>query len=188
MEFGELLLCLHHFRCNTVDNNNHLHSHVLLFPPCFATLLSAVAVLLLVTTVGQTAMTDDLQTTPTPALSNSVLTTELINSSVEEVRVLRSHRSCGSEYANYCENGGTCIYPQDTNKPFCNCTPPYKGHRCLFFDVTDNTRTKPEVEQLIAIGFGVAMFILVLAAITCCFVYKRCIKSAKLIKFAPESA
>ncbi|XP_076587662.1 epigen [Chaetodon auriga] len=148
-------------------------------------LLSAVAVLLLLTTAGQTAMTDDLQTTPTPALSNSALTTELINSSVEEGRVLRSHRSCGSEHANYCENGGECMYPQDSDQPSCICKPSYSGQRCLFFSVTGNTHTKPEVEQLIAISFGVAMFILVLFGIIYCFVYKRCIKSAKLIKSAP---
>lgn len=39
--------------------------------------------------------------------------------SVEEPQVQRVHRSCESEHANFCQNGGKCIYPQDSEKPFC---------------------------------------------------------------------
>ncbi|XP_041793384.1 epigen-like [Chelmon rostratus] len=148
-------------------------------------LLSAVAALLLLTPAGQSAMTDDPQTSTTPATSNSTLTTQLSNSSVEEIRALHSHRSCGSEYANYCENGGECMYPQDSDKPSCICKSSYSGPRCLFFSVTQNTSTPPEVEQLIAISFGVAMLLLVLAIIIYCLGYKRCIKLPQRIKSAP---
>ncbi|KAM9360141.1 epigen-like [Symphorus nematophorus] len=151
-------------------------------------LLSAVAVLLLLTTTGQSAMlTDNLQTTATPVLSNSAPTTQLDNSSMEGPRVLRSHRSCGSEHENYCENGGECMYPQDNDKPFCICTSSYSGPRCLFF--SDQTRSPLEVEQLIAISFGAFMVILALAIIIYCFAYKRCIKSsASLIKSPPSES
>ncbi|XP_073321622.1 epigen [Pagrus major] len=105
---------------------------------------------------------------------------------MEEPLVLRSHRSCGSEYANWCENGGTCMFPQDSDKPSCICTSSYGGNRCMFF--TDHTYSLPEVEQLIAIIFGVAMLISVLIIIIYCCAYKRCKKSAQLIKSAPSES
>ncbi|XP_041644388.1 epigen [Cheilinus undulatus] len=150
-------------------------------------LLSAAAVLLLLTSAGQSAVLSDiLQTTETPSLPDMTVTTEINNSSVEGPRVLRSHRSCGSEHENYCENGGQCMYPQDSDKPFCICTSSYSGTRCLFF--ADNTRTKPELEQLIGIIFGVVMLIIALAILFYCFAYKRCVKSAPLIKSAPSES
>ncbi|XP_023261833.1 epigen [Seriola lalandi dorsalis] len=146
---------------------------------------SAVAVLLLLTTAGQSAVvTDNLQTTATPLLSNASLTTELNNSSMDEPLVLRSHRSCGSEHENYCENGGECMYPQDSDKPFCICTSSYSGTRCLFF--SDHTYSLPELEQLIGISFGVVMLIIILAIMIYCFAQRRCIKSPPLIKSAPS--
>ncbi|XP_078107326.1 epigen [Sander vitreus] len=148
-------------------------------------LLSAVAVLLLLTTAGQSAvLPNDLQTTATPALLNSSLLTQLNNSSMGKPRVLGLHRSCRSEHLTYCENGGECMYPQDSDKPSCICTSSYSGPRCLFFN--DRTRTLPELEQLIAIIFGVAMLLIVLAIIIFCFAYKRCIKWAPIIKPAPS--
>ncbi|XP_044053898.1 epigen [Siniperca chuatsi] len=150
-------------------------------------LLSALTVLLLLTTAGQSAVLgDNLQTTAAPALSNLPLSTQLNNSSMEEPQVLRSHRSCGSEHENYCENGGECMYPQDNDKPFCICTSSYSGPRCLFF--SDHTRTLPELEELIGISFGVVMLFFVLAIIIYCFAYKRCIKSAPLMKSAPSES
>ncbi|XP_070690531.1 epigen-like [Pempheris klunzingeri] len=147
-------------------------------------LLSVVAVMLLLTTAGQSAMlTDDLQTTAAPALSNSSSPTQLSNGSMEEPRVLRSHRSCGSELENYCENGGECMYPQDSDKYFCICTSSYSGERCHFF--SDPTRTLPEIEQLIGISFGIVMLIFAFAFFIYCFAYNRCRKSAQLIKSAP---
>uniref|UniRef100_A0A3B4WL32 Epithelial mitogen homolog (mouse) n=1 Tax=Seriola lalandi dorsalis TaxID=1841481 RepID=A0A3B4WL32_SERLL len=141
--------------------------------PCFPALHSAVAVLLLLTTAGQSAVvTDNLQTTATPLLSNASLTTELNNSKcLQWSLLLRSHRSCGSEHENYCENGGECMYPQDSDKPFCICTSSYSGTRCLFF--SDHTYSLPELEQLIGISFGVVMLIIILAIMIYCFAQRR---------------
>ncbi|XP_034728665.1 epigen isoform X2 [Etheostoma cragini] len=147
-------------------------------------LLAAVAALLLLTAAGQSAiLPDELQTTATPALLNSSLLTQL-NSSMGKPRLLGLHRACRSEHEKYCENGGECMYPQDSDKPSCICTSSYTGPRCLFFN--DRTHTLPELEQLIAIIFGVAMLIIVLAIIIFCLAYNRCIKLAPLIKAAPS--
>ncbi|XP_029367238.1 epigen [Echeneis naucrates] len=144
----------------------------------------AAAVLLLLTTTAQSAvLTNNLQTTANPLL-DSALSTQLNNDSVEEPRVLRSHRSCGSEHENYCENGGECMYPQDNDKPFCICKNTYSGTRCHFF--IESTRSLPELEQLIAICFGVVVLILFLAIIIFCFTRRKCIKSPPLIKSAPS--
>nr|XP_046244002.1 epigen [Scatophagus argus] len=149
--------------------------------------LSAVAVLLLLTAAGQSAvLTDNPQTTAAPALSNSAPTTQLSNSSMEEPEVLRSHRSCRAEHANYCENGGQCMYPQDSDKPSCICTHSYGGHRCLFLIVSDHTTKPADTEQLIAICFGVVMLIFALIIIAFCLARKKCMKSAPLIKSAPS--
>ncbi|CAJ1069239.1 epigen [Xyrichtys novacula] len=124
------------------------------------------------------------QTTEAPALSNLSLTTQLSNSTMEGPRVLRLHRSCGDEHANFCENGGECMFPQDSDKPFCICPSTHSGTRCLFF--SDNSRSLPELEQLIGISFGVLMLLIVLGIIFYFCAYKRCIKSAPLIKSAPS--
>lgn len=52
---------------------------------------------------------------------------------------------------------------------FCSCTSSFKGERCLLFYV-DHSHSLPELEELVAISLGVAMFILILAIITCCIV------------------
>ncbi|XP_051279136.1 epigen-like [Dicentrarchus labrax] len=149
--------------------------------------LSAVASLLLLTPEGQSAiLTDNLQTTATPALSNSTLTTQLNNSSIEELLIMRSHRPCGSTDENFCGNGGKCIYPQDNDEPSCICPPSYTGQRCMFF--TEHTHSLPELEQMIAISFGIFMLIAVLAIIIYCIAYKKCIKSAPIIKSAPSKS
>ncbi|KAA8592628.1 epigen isoform X2 [Etheostoma spectabile] len=146
-------------------------------------LLTAVAALLLLTAAGQSAiLPHELQTTAPPALLNSSLLTQR-NSSMGKPRVLGLHRPCRSEDETYCENGGECMYPQDSDKPSCTCTSSYSGPRCLFFN--DRTHTLPELEQLIAIIFGVAMLIIVLAVIIFCLACNRCIKSAPPVKAAP---
>nr|XP_020449310.1 epigen-like [Monopterus albus] len=143
------------------------------------------ALLLLLTTAGQsTALTHSPQTTETPLLSNVLLTTQLNNSSMDSALVMHSHRPCRSEHENYCENGGECMYPQDNDKPFCICTSSYSGPRCLFFN--GHTRSLPEIEQLIGISIGVVMLIFLLAIAIYCFAHQRCIKSAPLIKSAPS--
>ncbi|XP_071339560.1 epigen [Trachinotus anak] len=148
-------------------------------------IFSAVAALLLLTTAGQSAVvTNNLQTTATPPLSDPALTTQLSNSSMEEPRVLRSHKSCGSEHKNYCENGGECMYPQDSDEPFCICTSSYIGTRCHFFN--DRIHSLPELERAIGISFGVVMLIFILAVMIYCFARRRCIKSPPLIKSAPS--
>ncbi|XP_042278114.1 epigen-like [Thunnus maccoyii] len=147
-------------------------------------IFAAVAVLLFATAGQSALLTDDLQTTTTPALSDSSLTTQLSNSSVEGPRVLRTHRSCGSEHENYCENDGKCMYPQDSDKPFCICTSLYSGTRCMFYNQA--SRKPLELEQLIGITFGVVIVVIILAIIICCFVNKRCVKSAPLMKSVPS--
>ncbi|XP_053277717.1 epigen [Pleuronectes platessa] len=146
-------------------------------------ILSAVAVLLLLTTTGQTAiLTDNLQTTAASLLSNT--TTQLNTSSVEHPKVLRTFKSCDSKDEKYCENGGECMYPQDSDEPFCICSSSYSGPRCHFF--SDTTHTLPEFEQMIGIIFGVAVLFLILAIVIYCFINRRCMKSAPLIKSAPS--
>ncbi|XP_019954717.2 epigen [Paralichthys olivaceus] len=145
--------------------------------------LPAVAVLLLLTTAGQSAiLTDDLQTTAASLLSNT--TTQLNASVVEYPRVLRSFRSCDSKDEKYCGNGGECIYPQDSNEPSCICKSSYSGARCLFF--SEIVYTLPELERLIGISFGVVMLLLIMAIMIYCFINRRCMKSAPLIKSAPS--
>ncbi|KAG7489840.1 epigen-like [Solea senegalensis] len=146
-------------------------------------LTSVVAVLLLLTTTGQSAtVTDNLQTTASPLTS---LTTQLNNSDTEEPQVLSIHRSCEDEHEGYCENGGQCMYPQDSEKPSCICTSSYHGPRCLF--LIEPTQSRPELEKVIGITFGVLMLILILAIVMYCFAYRKCIKSsAPLIKAAPS--
>ncbi|KAM6943931.1 epigen-like [Lycodopsis pacificus] len=144
-------------------------------------LLSAMAALLLLTTTVQSAMlTNNLLTTATPALWNSSLTTQLINGSTEEPQVLFSRRSCRSEHETFCENGGECMYPQDSDEPSCICKTSYSGRRCMFLN--HRSYTLPELEQLLGISFGVAMLIIVLAFIIYCLANKRCIKSAPIKK------
>ncbi|XP_034397597.1 epigen [Cyclopterus lumpus] len=146
-------------------------------------LLSAMAALLLLTTTGQSAMsTNSLPTAATPALSAPSLTTQLGNGSMEEPQVLPSHRSCRSEHEHFCDNGGECMYPQDSDEPACICKSSYSGRRCLFLN--DRAYTLPELEQLIGITFGVAVLIIVLAFISYCLAYRRCIKSAPFKKLA----
>ncbi|XP_074527001.1 epigen-like [Halichoeres trimaculatus] len=144
--------------------------------------VSVVAVLLLLTSAGQSAT----QTTEAPDLSNSSLTTQFSNSTMEGPRVLRTHKSCGVEHENYCENGGECMYPQDSDKPFCICTSSYSGTRCHFF--SSGVYNPPELEKLIGISFGVMMLIVVLAIIFYCCAYKKCIKPSPLIKSAPTES
>ncbi|XP_008286353.1 epigen [Stegastes partitus] len=143
------------------------------------------AVMLLLTTAGQCAvLTNSLQTTTTPPPSDSPLTTQLSNSTMEEPRVLHLHTPCGDGYESFCGNGGTCIFPQDSKKPSCICTSSYSGQRCMFF--TEPMRTLPELEQLIGISFGVIMLVVLLGVLLYCCVRKRCMKSAPLIKSAPS--
>uniref|UniRef100_A0A3Q3WVR6 EGF-like domain-containing protein n=1 Tax=Mola mola TaxID=94237 RepID=A0A3Q3WVR6_MOLML len=106
--------------------------------------------------------------------------------SLEEPQVLRTYTSCGSEHMNYCSNGGKCIYPQDTEKLACICKAPYSGERCLF--ISDHTRSPAQLEQLIAICFGLIMFIFALAIIVCCCIYKKCEKSAPLKSALADSS
>ncbi|KAK5870894.1 hypothetical protein PBY51_003802 [Eleginops maclovinus] len=149
-------------------------------------LLSAVAVLLL-TTAGRCEMlTVTVQTTATTAPLSSSPTTQLTNSSMDKTPVSHSYRPCKSKDENFCANGGKCMLPQDSDEPSCICKFSYVGKRCHF--IMEHNRALPELEQLIAITFGVAMLILVLTIIIYCFAYKRCMKSAPLIKSAPSDS
>ncbi|KAK2837890.1 hypothetical protein Q5P01_015102 [Channa striata] len=148
-------------------------------------LLGAVAVLLLLTTTEQSAiLTNSLPTTATSPLSNGTVTTQLNNSSREEPLVLRLHRPCRSEHENFCENGGKCMYPQDSDRPSCICTSSYSGPRCLF--LLEPAQSGPELEKLIGISLGVAILVIGIAVIIYCFAWRRCMKSAPLIKSAPS--
>ncbi|XP_026177881.1 epigen [Mastacembelus armatus] len=144
--------------------------------------LSTVAVLLLLTTAEQSAML----TTAAPPLPNASLTTQHNNSSMDEPKVLPSYRSCRSEHEKYCENGGKCIYPQDSDKPSCICTPSYSGPRCMFF--SELTHSPPELEKVIGVCFAVVIFICFLATIIYCFVSKRCNKPGKFMKIPSRAS
>ncbi|XP_029019700.1 epigen [Betta splendens] len=140
-------------------------------------LLSAVVAQLLLSTAGRAAvLTGDVQTTA--AVSSHQ------NSSADDPVVLRLHTPCGREHENYCENGGQCMFPQDSDKPSCICRPPYGGPRCLFF--TEVTYTPPGLEKGIAVGFSLVMLLLGLVILMYCCAQRRCLKSAPLIKSAPS--
>ncbi|XP_071774888.1 epigen-like [Centroberyx gerrardi] len=147
-------------------------------------IFSVAAVLTLLTTAGQSATLDNLHPTAGPAVLDPMLTTQPDNGSMEEPRVLRMHKPCREEHANYCENDGQCMYPQDTDTPSCMCKPSYSGTRCLFF--VGGSQIAPNYEEVIGIGVGVAMLIFFLAIIFYCCVRKRCTKSAQMIKLAPS--
>ncbi|KAM4616479.1 epigen-like [Polymixia lowei] len=139
---------------------------------------SVMAALILLTTAGQSVSLIDPSSTPSPTVVDSMLTTGLFNGSVEEPRVLRTHRPCREEHADFCI-GGECIYPQDSDKPSCNCRPLYSGHRCS--SITAPTQTAYQYEEMIGLSVGVAVLIFVLILLFCC-IRKRCTKSASLIK------
>ncbi|XP_068594850.1 epigen [Brachionichthys hirsutus] len=142
------------------------------------------AVLLLLTAAGRSpTLADNLQTAAPPE-SNL---TQKVNRTMKEPLVLGSHKSCGNEHANFCENGGQCMYPQDNDKPSCICTSSYSGARCHFLSIS-KTRSPAELEKLIAISFGVVMFIVFLAIVIYCFAYMRCAKSKQLIKSIPSES
>ncbi|MEQ2207015.1 hypothetical protein XENOCAPTIV_005984 [Xenoophorus captivus] len=142
-----------------------------------------VTVLLLLATTGKSeVLNDSTLTTVSPSLSNSSLTDQAVNSSIGQPKVLLLVRPCGGENAQYCLNDGKCMHPQDSNRPFCICTPSHSGPRCQIF--TDLIYIPSGVEKVIAIIFGVIMVLIVLALTICCFVKRRCVKSAPLIKAA----
>ncbi|XP_047448236.1 epigen-like [Mugil cephalus] len=142
--------------------------------------LSSVAVLLLLATVGQSAeVTTELQATATPPPTVSPM-----NNTTEQPRVLHLHKPCGSEHETFCANGGTCVYPQDNEKPFCICTSSFVGPRCML--TSEQTMVLPEFEKMIAVILAVVMLLLILAIVIYCLAYRRCVKSAPLIKSAPS--
>uniref|UniRef100_A0A667Z6D9 Epithelial mitogen homolog (mouse) n=2 Tax=Myripristis murdjan TaxID=586833 RepID=A0A667Z6D9_9TELE len=103
---------------------------------------------------------------------------------MEEPRVQRLHAPCREEHADYCQNDGQCMYPQDTDTPFCICKPSYSGVRCM--NIIGGSQSPASYEELIGISVGVAALIFVLVIAFYCCVRKRCTKSASLIKHAPS--
>ncbi|XP_008334435.1 epigen [Cynoglossus semilaevis] len=145
---------------------------------CFSAVMAA---LLLLTTSGQSATVNDTNnTTASPAL-----TTQLSNSSAEEPLVLSFHRPCGDEHPSFCQNGGQCMFSQDSNKHFCICKSSYSGPRCLFLE-PNLSRSQHNMEQLIGIVFSVLLVLLFLLFLLYCFAYRKCKKSASLIKSPPS--
>ncbi|KAF7665444.1 hypothetical protein LDENG_00143130 [Lucifuga dentata] len=158
--------------------------------------LSAVAVLLLIVTAGQSAtLSDNSQPTNTADLTNSTEsspTTHTNSSGMEEPLVQRrTHSPCPEKYADYCHNGGQCMFPQDNIEPSCICQSSYHGPRCLLFTI-DGSHSPSKDEKIIGISVGVVMFVIVLAIIIIiiiyCCVHKRCRKSAPLIKPAASES
>ena len=43
---------------------------------------------------------------------------------------IKSENPCGTEYTNYCLNGGECYYLVDEDTVGCNCIWLYGGKRC----------------------------------------------------------
>ncbi|XP_034026666.1 protransforming growth factor alpha [Thalassophryne amazonica] len=151
-------------------------------------ILSAAALFLFrATTVRSATPTAEPQSAATPTPSLSFATRQLDNSTMDKPRVLQSHRPCGSDHANYCHNGGQCMYPQDSDGPSCICAASYGGPRCMFIV---NTISQPKIyaEQLIGIVVGLALVVFALIFVICYCSWKKCIKSSKLIKpTLPES-
>lgn len=142
-----------------------------------------VAVLLLLATRGKSEMlSDSTLTTASPFLSNLSLTDQAVNSSMGEPKVGLFGTPCGEENKNFCLNGGKCIYPQDSNKPSCICSTLHDGIRCE--NPIGFTYKPLGAEKVIAIIFGLIMVFIILGLAVCCFVRKRCVKSAPLIKAA----
>ncbi|XP_019744710.1 epigen-like [Hippocampus comes] len=108
-------------------------------------------------------------------------------SSTEDPLLLSSHRPCGSQNQHFCLNGGTCIYPQDTTKPFCICTSGFSGNRCHYDRKVDTMFSQSHIaaEHLISLSCGAALLIFILLFITYCVVRTRCRKSEKQMESAP---
>uniref|UniRef100_A0A3B4VL27 Epiregulin n=1 Tax=Seriola dumerili TaxID=41447 RepID=A0A3B4VL27_SERDU len=141
--------------------------------PCFPALHSAVAVLLLLTTAGQSAVvTDNLQTTATPLLSNASLATELNNSSMDEPLVLK--------FDTYCLNNGQCMLLVDMNEHHCKYDPVgFYGPRCAHPELVVQRMGD---EQIIVTIFCVSLLIIGLAGVLyfCC---KWCNEKKVIFKF-----
>ncbi|XP_078494974.1 uncharacterized protein LOC144749818 [Ciona intestinalis] len=75
-----------------------------------------------------------------------------------------------------CLNGGTCI---DVTQGICECVGGYEGSRCeeTFIDFTFAERIRRHPEILGAILF--AVFLVVVVAIGCCVVWRRCSRIKK---------
>ncbi|XP_014911653.1 epigen-like [Poecilia latipinna] len=144
-----------------------------------------VTVLLLLATTGKSeVLSDATLTTVSPSFLNSSLTAQTVNSTTDQSKVQHSVRPCGAENQKYCLNDGKCIYPQDSLKPSCICMPSHSGPRCEIFIFTDLTYRPLTMDKIIPIFFGCVMISIILGLVVCCFIKRRCIKSAPLIKAA----
>ncbi|XP_014856243.1 PREDICTED: epigen-like [Poecilia mexicana] len=144
-----------------------------------------VTVLLLLATTGKSeVLSDATLTTVSPSFLNSSLTAQTVNSTTDHSKVQHSVRPCGAENQKYCLNDGKCIYPQDSLKPSCICMPSHSGPRCEIFIVTGLTYQPLTMDKIIPIFFGCVMISIILGLVVCCFIKRRCIKSAPLIKAA----
>ncbi|KAM4745180.1 epigen-like [Anableps anableps] len=140
-----------------------------------------VTMLLLLATIGKSeVLSDSTLTTVLPSLFNSSLTDQIINSTMGQPKVQHLVSPCGEKNEEYCLNGGKCMYPQDSEQPSCVCKSSHSGPRCEIF--TDLTYRPLSADKVIAIIFGLIMVFIVLALAICCFVKRRCVTSAPLIK------
>ncbi|XP_049618750.1 epigen [Syngnathus scovelli] len=132
------------------------------------------ALLLLLAVSGQSA-----QSTRNP--------TRLQKNSTEDPLLLSPQKPCGSQDQKFCLNGGTCIYPQDTSKPFCICTSGFSGNRCHYDREVDTmfSRCHRAVEHLISLSCGAAIVVFILVFIAYCVIRRRYTKSTKQMESAP---
>ncbi|XP_012721113.2 pro-epidermal growth factor [Fundulus heteroclitus] len=139
--------------------------------------------LLLATAAKPEVLSDDTLATGSPSLSDLPLTDHTINSSIGEAEAQALIRPCGDENDKYCLHGGTCVLPQDSNQTSCHCKPSYSGQRCeILVDLANNFYQPFGAENVIGIICGVIMVLIVLGLAICCFVKRRRVKSAPLIK------
>lgn len=153
-------------------------------------MFSAVAVLLFLATAGQSVTpADGLHSTTTtttlgPSPSDLVPATQTVNDSTPRILSMH-HVPCREEHANFCFNGGQCMYPQDTNSPSCWCKENYYGPRCT--SVISKSTMETDYEKVVGSCVAAVVFF-VLLMVFLWWIHTRCVKKSPLKYDGPETA
>ncbi|KAG7278265.1 hypothetical protein CRUP_036342 [Coryphaenoides rupestris] len=150
-------------------------------------LLSTVGVLVFLATAGQQVRAADSLLSTSPSPSDLPPITQAANDSTGEPRALpMHHKPCNDEHANFCANGGTCMYPQDMEKPSCWCKPSYGGQRCMLM-LAKTTKAVEYKEVVVGLSVALVLFVLILAVLLW-WLRKRCIKQSPQKYGGPETS
>ncbi|XP_017267758.1 protransforming growth factor alpha [Kryptolebias marmoratus] len=155
-----------------------------------ALLPTVTMLLLLLTTAGQPA--EAAKISPTAAADpDSSLMTPLISNNTDTYETHSLHIPCGSEHSTYCFHEGKCVHPRDNiSNLSCICKESYQGTRCEIYSNFSSVSAFQK-DQVVGIMIGIVTGVLLvsfLAMLISCFAYRRCRKSAPLIKLASSEA